>query len=99
MFHLCETGCDGHVPIHRFCDTLHLQSHACGKPWLYKIIQCPGISVCTSVITISFDSHRVIPKFMANIVAALIPVGGEHWLAQLTRVCNHEIPVQSPNRG
>ena len=78
MFHLCETGCDGHVLVHRFCDKLCLQSRAHKKA---MVIQCPGLSVCNSDVTISRDSHRVIPKFIASIVVVFVPMCGECWLA------------------
>ena len=74
MLCLHETGCDGHVPVHRICDTLCLQSRAHGKA---MVIQCTGLSVCTSDVTISCDSHRVIPKFIASIFVVLILMCGE----------------------
>ena len=80
MFHLHEVGYDSHVPVLGFCDTLPvcLQSRVCGKS---TVMQCTGLSVCTSEITVSRDSHGVISKFTASIVVALIPMCGEHWLA------------------
>ena len=59
MFRQCKTGCDGHVPVHGFCDTLHPQLHAHWfeavhrnyRTWLYSVLA--GLSVCISNVTMS----------------------------------------------
>ena len=63
MFCLLRTGYDGHVPVHKFYDTLQLQS--CAK-WFeakhgklsHMVIQHSGLSIYISDITMSCDSHR-----------------------------------------
>ena len=63
---------------------------SCASTWILQhirpiitcmVIQCPGLSICNSDVTVSCDSHRVIPKFIASIVVVLVPMCGEHWLA------------------
>ena len=41
----------------------------------------------------SCDTHGEIPSCIANIVVALVDVYGDSWLAWLSEVCNHELPV------
>ena len=79
-------GCDGHVPVHGFCNTLPLQSHvqwfeANYRKLLHIVVQSPGLLICFSDVMISYDSHRVIPKFIASIGVALIPMCKECCLA------------------
>ena len=66
--------------------TLRLQSCA---QWLealhgkssHMVIRCLGLTFYTSDVMISCDGHGVMPKFVANIVVALVSMCVECWLA------------------
>ena len=68
------------------CGISHLQwlaqwFEANRRKLLHMVIQHPELSVYISDATISCDSHRVIPKFIASIFVALIPMYRNCWLA------------------
>ena len=48
---------------------------------LASLLASTWLKVCVSDVRVSRDSHGVIPKHIASIVVALVPMYGERWLA------------------
>ena len=44
-------------------------------------------------VIVSCDGQGAIPRLIASIVVAVIPMYGERWLAWLLKVCNYELPI------